>query len=178
MLDFGLGMGVGLALSEGVRLPRAVRIALAVAAVVILVLDPTHLFAGPVGVTVANSWARVLVAGIPATALLAAATLGPEPRLRAPLVPLTEIGNASYSLYMLHPVALIVLEKLAQKLPAVRLLPGSLLVLVTVLAAIGLAQAAFRWGERPMTARIGRFLDKSRPRAPAPPRSASKETAT
>jgi exopolysaccharide production protein ExoZ len=177
LLDFGLGMGVGLALSEGVRLPRSVRIALAVAALILLVLDPTHLFAGPVGVTVDNGWARVLVAGIPATALLAAATLGPEPRLRKPLVPLTAIGNASYSLYMLHPVALIVLEKLAQKLPAVRLLPGSLLVLVTVLAAIALAQAAFVWGERPMTARIGRYLDKSRPRSPAPSRSASKETA-
>jgi exopolysaccharide production protein ExoZ len=163
MLDFGLGMGVGLALTEGVKLPRALRIALAVVALAMLALDPTHLFNGPVGMTVANSWQRVLVAGIPATALLAAATLGPEPRLPAPLVPLTAIGNASYSLYMLHPVALIVLEKLAQKLPAVRLLPGGLLAIATVLSAIALALTAFRWGERPMTAWIVGRLDRRWP---------------
>jgi exopolysaccharide production protein ExoZ len=128
-----------------------------------LALDPTHLFNGPLGMTVANSWQRVLVAGIPATALLAAATLGPEPRLPAPLVPFLAIGNASYSLYMLHPVALIVLEKLAQKLPAVRLLPGGLLAIATVLGAIALALAAFRWGERPMTAWIVGRLDRRWP---------------
>lgn len=167
MLDFVMGMGVGLALTEGVRLPSALRVVLTLASLALLVLDPTHLFDGPVGMTVANGWQRVLVAGIPSTALLAAATLGPEPRLRGPFVPLTVIGNASYSLYMLHPVALIVLEKLAQKLPTVRLLPGGSLVITTVIAATALALAAFRWGERPMTAWIVRRTEGRRPR-PAP----------
>jgi len=170
IIDFGLGMGVGLASAEGVRLPRTLRLVLALTALALLVLDPTRLFQGALGTTVANGWPRVVFAGIPATALLAAATLGPEPRLRAPLVPFMHIGDASYSLYLLHPVALIVLEKLAQKLPAVRLLPGAVLVPITVLAAIALALAAFRWGERPMTARIARYLNKnqSRPTQPAP----------
>jgi peptidoglycan/LPS O-acetylase OafA/YrhL len=134
-----------------------------------LVLDPTHLFQGALGTTVANGWARVLVAGVPATALLAAATLGPEPRLRAPLMPFMPVGDASYSLYLLHPVALIVLEKLAQKLPAFRLLPGPMLVIGTVLAAVVIALVAFRWGERPMTAYIARHLiTRPRPTRPQP----------
>jgi peptidoglycan/LPS O-acetylase OafA/YrhL len=169
MIDFGLGMAVGLALSEGMRLPRSMRLVLAAAGAAMLVLDPTHLFQGALGTTVANGWARVLVAGVPATALLAAATLGPEPRLRAPLMPFMPVGDASYSLYLLHPVALIVLEKLAQKLPAFRLLPGPMLVIGTVLAAVVIALVAFRWGERPMTAYIARHLiNRPRPTRPQP----------
>lgn len=173
ILDFGLGMAVGLALSEGVRLSGAMRVILAIAALVTLALDPVHLFNGPLATTASNGWARVLVAGLPASVLLAAATLGTRLRLPMVLAPLTRIGDASYSLYLLHPVALIVLEKLAQKQPAVRLLPGGVLVSATVLTAIVLALAMFRWGERPLTARVAEILGKGSSGTPIRPLSTS-----
>ncbi|MCC2976608.1 acyltransferase [Sphingomonas sp. PL-96] len=177
LLDFGLGMAVGLGLSEGVRLSGRMRIALGCVATALLVLDPANVFNGALGTTVANDWPRVLVAGVPAAALLAAATLGPEPRFSPWVVPLTRVGDASYSLYLLHPVTLIVLGKLAQKLPSVTLFPGGALVAAAVIAAVALALASFRWGERPMTAWIARRLDKKH-RRPAQEYPPSQETAT
>lgn len=151
VLDFGLGVVVGALVAGQVVLPKPLRAAIAAVGIAVLVADPCHVFDGPVGMTVANAWPRVLLAGLPVAAVLAAALLGPEPGMPRLAVPFTRVGDASYSLYLFHPFALIAMEKAAQKLPAVRDMPGGLLALVTVVAAIVLALAAYRWIERPMT---------------------------
>ena len=151
ILDFGLGVVIGALVARRLELPPALRLAVAVVGITVLLADPAHVFDGPVGMTVANAWPRVLFAGIPVAAVLAAALLGPEPRMPQVAAPFTRVGDASYSLYLFHPFALIAMEKAAQKLPVVREAPGWLLVLVTVTAAITLALAVYRWVERPMT---------------------------
>ncbi|WP_174293264.1 acyltransferase family protein [Sphingomonas bacterium] len=167
ILDFGLGVAVGALVAQGTILPIPIRALLAVLGVGVLLADPTHLFNGATGMTVANAWPRVVWAGLPIAAVLAAAVLGGEPRLPRVGLPFTRIGDASYSLYLFHPVALIAMEKLAQKLPAVRGTPGWLLVLVTVAAALAIALAAYRWIERPMTMGFARLLATR----PSPPQS-------
>jgi exopolysaccharide production protein ExoZ len=166
MVDFGLGLVVGLAMAEEIRLPAALRVALVLASAAMLVADPTHLFNGPLGSTVANDWPRVIVSGIPSALLLAGAVLGPGPRHLGMYAPLTKLGDASYSLYLLHPFALMAMEKLVQKVPSVRGLGGGILVLGTVAMATLLAFASYRWIESP----IARLLASRRaaPRQAAP----------
>lgn len=163
IVDFGLGLGVGALMANGTVLPRAARIALAVTGTVLLIADPVHVFGGPAGHTVANAWPRVLLAGLPVAAMLAAAVLGPEPTMPRALLPLGRVGDASYSLYLLHPFALIAVEKAAQKSASVAAAPGWLLVAVTVALAILLALAGYRWIERPLTAALGRHVAHPRP---------------
>ena len=166
ILDFGLGLLVGALVAGRVVLPVRLRGVMALAGVAMLLADPFHVFDGVVGTTVANAWPRVLVAGVPVVMVLAAALLGPEPRLPRGAAPFTRVGDASYSLYLFHPFALIAMEKLAQKSPAIAGAPGWLLVAGTVVAALLIALAAFRWVERPMTAALARVLA---PRVPAAP---------
>lgn len=166
ILDFGLGLVVGGWI--GVVLPPFARIALAVIGIALLLADPAHLFDGMGGVTVANEWPRVLFAGMPIAMILAAAVLGPEPAMPRALIPVARLGDASYSLYLFHPFALIVTDKLAQKLSVVREAPGWLLVAAMVVPALGLALGVHRWIERPMTD----SLTRRTPRATSPlPRS-------
>ena len=158
LLDFGLGVGVGALVARGTVLPSVVRVAAAIGGAALLLSDPGNLFDGPVGVTVANGWPRVGLAGLPVAVVLAAALLGREPPMPRAAVPFTRIGDASYSLYLLHPFALIAMEKLLQKLPAARAVPGGLLVAATVAVAIGIALVAYRRVERPMTAALAARL--------------------
>lgn len=162
MVDFVFGLGVGLAAEEGVRLRPPMRWALVAGAVLLLTLDPARVFQGPLGFTVPNEWPRVLMGGVPAAALLAGATLGPAPPIPALARPAERLGDASYSLYLFHPFAMIVTEKVWQKVPASHALPGWALVLIMVAGAIALAMASFRWIEQPLTARARRLLETPR----------------
>ena len=168
MLDFAFGLGVGLAAAEGVRLPVAARLGLVAGGAALLSLDVMQVYQGPPGFTTPNEWPRVLGGGAPAAALLAGAVLGPEPRMPAALRPVERLGDASYSLYLFHPFALIATEKAWQKLPATHALPGYALVLAAVAGAIALATLAFRWVERPLTRAARRLLGD----LPAGPRRA------
>ena len=154
ILDFGLGLAVGALLGRGVVLPPMVRLALAAAGAALLLADPFHIFDGAVGGTVANDRPRVVCAGLPIAMLLAAAVLGPEPVMPRILLPAALVGDASYSLYLFHPFALILTEKLAQKLPVMRAAEGWQLVAVMVGVALILAFAVHRWIERPLTAQL------------------------
>ena len=160
IIDFVLGTLVGAAVAEGYRFHGAVRLALGVAGAVLLAADPHAVFAAPLGVTVANDWPRVLWAGIPCAALLAAATLGGEGRRPSLARPLVALGDASYSLYLLHPFALIVVEKLIQKSVFVDGVRGEVLAVAAVGLAVLVAVCAFHGIERPMTARLTRLIDR------------------
>lgn len=166
LLDFGLGVLVGALVSARIVLPGAWRAALALAAVAALLADPFSLFNGPLGTTVANAWPRVLLAGVPVATLLAAALLGPEPGMPRAAVPLGWLGDASYSLYLLHPFSLILVEKLVQKVPAVGAAPGWLLTTLMIVLALAIALAGYRWVERPMTRRLARLATGQPRRAP------------
>ncbi len=100
VLDFALGLGLGGALSSGLRLPAAAAVAMLVAGVGLLA------FAGGGG-------PHVLVTGVPALAVVAG-LLALELAGRLPAIPLLGVvGDASYSLYLSHTLSLSALDQLA-----------------------------------------------------------------
>ena len=82
------------------------------------------------------------------------------------MLPAALVGDASYSLYLVHPFALILTEKLAQKLVFVRMAQGWQLVGFMVVVALVLAFAVHRWIERPMTAHLARRVVRGSPSLP------------
>ena len=159
ILDFGLGVAVASLRRADVHWPASVRWGVLVVGVAVFVLDPLHLFSGPVGTTTSNGLPRVLVSGLPAAAVLAAATLGPDTMVRA-LAPAVAVGDASYSLYLTHPFVLIVMEKLATRTSLAEHIGYGALVALTVAVALAVGLAAFRLVEEPL-ARAGLRLPQS-----------------
>ena len=158
VLDFGLGVLVAHLRCSGMRWRSAVRWSLLALGVAVFVLDPLKLFSQPLGVTTPNGLARVLTSGLPAAAVLAAAVLGPDIVWR-PLAPVVVLGNASYSLYLVHPFVLIAVEKLAVRTDLVARSGGWPIVLAAVTLSVGAAFAAFHLVEEPLT-RLGLTLTR------------------
>ncbi|GJD36514.1 acyltransferase family protein [Methylobacterium aerolatum] len=153
VLEFALGAGLGLARAAGLRLPGPVRLGLAGLGLAGFALAAWHLD----GAAEVPGFARPLLAGLPALALVAAAALGParspaaETALPVPMRALARLGDASYALYLVHPFALRAgREGLVRLGLAGPLHPwGSLLGLV--LAAVVAALAVHRVVEAPLT---------------------------
>jgi len=108
ILNFVLGLGIGLAYKEGVRLPRPVALA--------MIGMAAFLLCRQIGQGFPSAWNRIPAYGCPAALLLAGATLGrfgpPPERLR--LIAL--LGEASYALYLLHTLVLWACRMLAIRL--------------------------------------------------------------
>jgi peptidoglycan/LPS O-acetylase OafA/YrhL len=145
VLDFGLGLALGAALTSGLRLPVAAAIGLLAAGVGLLALLQSG---GP----------HVLVTGVPALAVVAG-LLALELAGRLPAIPLLAlVGDASYSLYLSHTLTLSALDQLARAMglraAGVFAMLGAefLLLLVTVLVGI----LVYRCIEQPMASLVVR----------------------
>lgn len=136
VLEFMLGVYVGLAWLEGWRLPLALR-ALAVAAGFALAAMK---FSGPVA----------LVSGVPASLILIGFMLGPQPAITAAGATLALIGDASYSLYLTHTFILRGLSRF-WTLVGGEALPAVVYVGVALLVTISGSHLIYRYLERPMT---------------------------
>lgn len=99
---------------------------------------------------------RFLVFGPPALALLAGA-LALETRIHWHRL-LVRIGDASYSLYLTHVMALPVLLKCLQHLDPAHRLMGDVACVLVVAAAIMIALACHHLVERPLTQRVAGSL--------------------
>lgn len=98
----------------------------------------------PGGVTHQNLGGnRALVAGLPCLALF----LWALPM--RPFAPLLALGDASYSLYLVHPPTMI-----AAGLLLPRSTPGDVALILLIALSIAAALAVHHWIERPMTARL------------------------
>lgn len=157
VLEFALGAGLGLARVAGLRLRGPARIGLAVLGLGGLLLAAFHL-AGAAEVPGAM---RPLLVGLPALALVAAASLGPE---RSPAASpaavrgLSALGDASYALYLVHPFVLRGGREVLAKLGfAPWLQPWGSLVVLTLLS-VAAALALHRIIERPLTRGLRRRL--------------------
>jgi peptidoglycan/LPS O-acetylase OafA/YrhL/beta-glucanase (GH16 family) len=110
---------------------------------------------------------RVPTAGLGAAALMIA-LLSLEARGRLPIRPgLVLLGDASYSIYLVHPLALSAARLVADRLrlPVEQAAPGMLALLAIMALAVAAGVATHVWVERPMLAFLrGRLL--------APPRRA------
>lgn len=113
------------------------------------VMTPNGVVSGNLGLQ------RALVGGLPCLALF----LWALPK--RPLAPLLRLGDASYSLYLIHPLVMI-----AAGLVLPRSTPGDVAFAGLVAASIVAALAVYRWVERPMTDRL-RALASAARTAPA-----------
>ena len=102
VLEFALGMGLGLAWREGVRLGGGPRVVLALAGLLCLGYDTmgsSH--QASTWITPTDLW-RLAGWGLPAAALLASAALARKPATSG-LLGTVALGDASYALYLVHP---------------------------------------------------------------------------
>ena len=143
LLEFLLGLAIGLLQEAGASLGYRVAVAVATLGIVsAIAFGPVCAACGGV-----QTW---IDQGVPATLIVAACVLGPVwPVTRWTLV-LAAIGDASYSLYLLHPFVIRVLRNAwLAVVPATAPL-GAELTLGCV-AAVTAALFLHRWVEAPMT---------------------------
>lgn len=162
LLEFGAGVWLGKAWSEGKLPGRALGWALIAAGL-----------AGFTAVALAGvdvDPARALLWGLPALALVAGAVsleaAGPLPHWW----PLRALGDASYSLYLVHGLAISAALRLFQKVGVTGAVPLFALSVVTGVAA-GLA--AYQLVEKPMMKLFRTGMAAKRPRAAIPTGAAS-----
>ncbi len=142
LIEFIFGMLIGLAYREGMKLPKP--LALTIIGVGGLLLIATQ--------HITDEGLRSFTFGIPAALIVTGSSLG-RFALASPLWrPLLLVGDASYALYLLHPIPARFFV-LASRWIGISLgrFPWSFFV-VSVMAAIALAIAVHYLIERPLTA--------------------------
>lgn len=152
ILEFALGMGVALAHRGGVRLSAIAALALAIPALAVLAYDPMRSAGEGFDALDPNGFLRLFSWGAPMAALFAAIVLGAQAQGASLATRMAAaVGDASYALYLFHPLAIIVLRKawLAGHLDRFGFWP---LVIAATFASIALALAIYRWIEKPLTA--------------------------
>ena len=113
ILEFGAGMILALLHLRGlISLGFITRIALAAAAVALYLWDPFGLFTLK---TTPNGFARIGSWGLASAILLIAAISGPTPLSGVFGKASVRLGDASYALYLLHPFAILVLLRIADR---------------------------------------------------------------
>lgn len=95
IMEFAFGMVIALLYIRGIQLPTAIRIGLVVAGVMTIIFFNNR--SPPSGF-------RVVQWGIPAAMIFAGAVLGRDINFRWSRGPIQALGNASYALYLAHPL--------------------------------------------------------------------------
>lgn len=159
VLEFVAGAALGMAHARGgVKLPWAAAGGLVSLATAWVVVDPFGLMSasGPTP----NDWVRLAAWGGPAWLILFAAVASPAFNSVASHLlakPLVRLGDASYSLYLLHPFVLIVSGKLWMASSLHLLLPWWCLACVAVALTWLVARLSHRWIELRASTWLGRL---------------------
>jgi peptidoglycan/LPS O-acetylase OafA/YrhL len=156
VLEFALGMGLALAWERGARLRPSAAAALAICAVFILWLDIAGFAGVPPGVSEPNGFRRLLGCGAPMALLFAAAALVEPAFARRGRVWgfASAIGDASYALYLFHPLVIIGARK-ACLAAGCGYRP---MVAIEIGVSIAVALGIYRYVERPMTRALRRAV--------------------
>ncbi len=153
VLEFAAGMAIGSALCEGWRLPDAVRLALAPAALAIWVVDPMGSAHQPLTwITPTDGW-RLAAWGGPAAALLAAVVLARAPDRASAgrgTVALAMLGDASYALYLVHPFVVSTLMRAWTLTGWAHRVGYAPFIVASLVGSVAAAFAVHRWVERPI----------------------------
>jgi exopolysaccharide production protein ExoZ len=158
ILEFCFGMLIATAYREGVRLPRVAAVGL--------------ILAGALGYVASGLWSgyvgsRIIEWGMPATAIVAGSVLSNElPSLGRVERSLAFLGDASYSLYLVHPIAFLVLRRVLLTWIEPAAAPW-LYALVFFVGPIFAAIFVYLLFEKPVTGWLQRTLDIRRGTTPA-----------
>jgi exopolysaccharide production protein ExoZ len=158
VIEFAFGMVIGAAFIGNLRVPRPLALALVLGAAVALAVQAAD--------RIPHGIARPLLYGAPALALVAGASLGRGATFPAWLQPAVILGDASYSLYLLHLPVLW-----AGRIAATRLgidMTGPVTpyvhVALCLAASVLIALLTYRWAERPATDALRSGLSRLRAR--------------
>jgi exopolysaccharide production protein ExoZ len=162
IIEFVFGMIIALAYRDGVRLPRWLVRTLVTAGFAVYAWSATkgHFFGPP-----PESAMRVLLWGVPAIAIIGGLALAAQRPQATPLWRLFGfLGDASYSLYLVHPMALaiprIVLGRWIEPTSAPWLYVAAMLA-----CAIAVPLVVYVFIEKPTTEALQKRIE-ARPRAP------------
>lgn len=152
VLEFALGMALGLMKTEGLVLSRGWRVALVPAGLVLLVI-----WSGA-------DLPRVFAYGLPAALLVAAAALGVDRlMLKTRLVRMgSALGDASYAIYLIHPFVIRAGREIMIRSGLGTVIGGWGYILLVLVGAILASLLVFRWYERPFMEWIQRRLKPAR----------------
>lgn len=153
ILEFGFGVIAGYAWLRGRRLGGAAAATLIAAALAYVLADPFGLSIKIDGASTQNDFLRVLGWGLPTWVLLVAAVLFERHRsidLKF-LSFVAFLGDCSYSLYLVHPFALLLITKGWLGLQLERYLDWKILGVALIGGSIGLSIVSYRRIERPLT---------------------------
>lgn len=153
VLEFVFGLWLGLTHQMGWRIPMRLGAALSLAAIACVVLYVPYIDS-------AADW-RGLAWGTPA-ALLVASALGVEPPRNSIVVrAATRVGDASFSLYLVHSALFIVAFGLVSRVLDPHRISSIAYAALLVLSSVGAALALFHWFETPavrqMQSIVGRW---------------------
>jgi exopolysaccharide production protein ExoZ len=149
VLEFALGMGIGLAWREGVRLGVGPRILLALGGLLLLVYDTMG------SAHQASTWitptdlGRLAGWGLPAAALLSSAALARKPTTSG-FLGTVALGDASYALYLVHPFVVGPLMRAWALTGLAHQVGYWPFVVISLVVSIAAALAVHRWFELPI----------------------------
>lgn len=158
ILEFAFGALIGLACLEGNRL-SPVPALLLVAAGLILLQAGDWMGIEPVG------GLRPLIWGLPAAMIVAGLSLGPADSRTdegEPSLP-QRLGDASYALYLLHPLVIRALRIFWDKTGLSNAINPWFFVLIGLAILVPAALWMYRWIEKPLTAKAQGLLVTPRP---------------
>ena len=151
ILEFCFGMLIAHLYREGIRLPRAASLALLAAAIAGYAASA---LLGP-----AVPW-RVLEWGVPGAALVAALALARETPQPGPVARgLGVLGDASYSLYLVHAIVFPLVRRLVEPWLALAPMPW-IYALALVVASVAASLLSYRWFEKPITRALQRRIGR------------------
>ena len=151
ILEFCFGMLIALAWRDGRRLPHWASLLLIAAAFAAYAASALW---GP-----AVTW-RALEWGVPGAMLVAALALARETPAPGPIARVfVFLGDASYSLYLVHAIVIPAVRRLMPSLDT-PLMPW-LYALALVAASIAAACLSYLWFERPITRALQRWIGRS-----------------
>jgi len=153
VLEFVMGMTIGL-LHHRIKLPAMVRVGL-------IALGAGAVWLSTPGGTI-PSGLRALVWGTPMALLLAGVVLGPEPDFKWLAQPIKILGDASYALYLLHPIVGAVIMRGWMEGP-LKSYPLINVLVAGIFVSIILSIVVFFWLERPMMWLLLRSFDRPSP---------------
>jgi peptidoglycan/LPS O-acetylase OafA/YrhL len=171
ILEFVFGMGIAAAYLAGLRLSAGVSFLLGGLGIGLIVAGGLSGYVAPLPSEPFN-WPRCIVWGVPVALVMAAVILRPAGRL-ASWAPLQALGDASYSIYLLHSLTIILSRPVIAA--ALDLTPSAAGKYWIAAAAVALVSAVtcalslmtFRLFEKPINDGVRVALKARRERQPA-----------
>ncbi len=143
ILEFAGGLLLGIFYQRGVRISLGAACVLAGLAVVVVLMSTSA--------ALLSHWARVVGWGLPALGLMAAAVLVRVGRWDNRFILL--LGNASYAIYLFHPIVITLLRMTSVALLGKQESPAGavIFILIALVLGTGAGVAIHLWIERPIT---------------------------